>query len=134
MEISKSKKEEQYEILVALMVTRMFLIEKEDVDILNVEEYFDSQEKEENDVLLAWEKYLHLLERDETYRAKHGEEDAELISDVLKNISIVLDIDIDKNHIIQGCHSVDYGKELDESYMTLQDEMMDLIQKRGFEL
>jgi len=134
VEILKSKKEEQYEIFVALMVTRMFIIEKEDVDILDFEQYFDTQQKDENDVLSAWKEYMNFLEKDEAYRVKHGEEDAELISDVLKKISIVLDINIDKNHIIQGCQSVNYGKELDESYMAIQEEMMDLIEKRGFEL
>ena len=133
MDISK-KKEEQYEIFVALMVTRMFSINKEDVEILDFEQYFDPQQKKEKDVLVAWKKYLDFLEKEESYQKSHGEEDAELISDVLKNISVVLDMDIDKKHIMQGCHSVNYGKELDESYMAIQEEMMDLIQERGFEL
>ena len=61
-------------------------------------------------------------------------EDAELLSTVLKKMSVVLKIDIDKNHVKQGCHSLSQGIELDDAYMAIQEEMMDRIQQCGFEI
>jgi len=130
-DLENDRQEEQFDIFVTLMATRAYIVEKEDVKTLEVEHFFNDNQPEEADVLFAWEKYIVFLEKDPVYQENNNDDRIKLITEVLKKISIVLNIDIDISHITEGCHTDIPIENFEEVQMSIRQEMMKLLQNKS---